>query len=432
MSAPGNRNKRYLTIGVSLLALFGGAAYIGINAHKGLPGAQRTIVSATFTDTGGLRPGDDVRIARVRAGQVEAVALRDGKPIVTLALDGERAIYRDANASIESRSGLGQKIVNIDPGTPPAGALGKDNVIPESQTQGAQNLADLLAVFDEPTRDSLATTLQQTGSGMGGHGPDLQALVRTAPTTLPNLATVSHALTADGGRDLTELLRVADRLTSRFQQRQDQLAALTGELGTTIGAIGTDNGTPLRDTLDRAPDTLRVARTALADLRRPLTDLNKAMIDLRPGAGGLGDATPDLRGVLREAVPPLDQIPPVSRQAEPALKDLTNTLSDARPFAPRAARAVSSASPLLSTLAPYAPEIGLFFDNWASALSIGQAGKGDPNNRHLRVLLMPHTESVDGQPGLRDPFVARNPYPAPGEAEADSTGSLPSPTGGHR
>lgn len=422
--------KRALAVGLAVLAFFGIALYSAVNAHKGLPGSDRTLVTAMFSDTGGLRAGDDVRIARVRVGRVDAIQLVDGQPVVTLGLEGDRSVYRNATASVDSRSGLGQRIVNLDPGTPDAGELASGDVIPVSQTTPAENLSTLIEVFDEPTRQSLASTLRETGNGLAGHGRDLQDLLTTAPDLLPDLETVARVLSEEEGTDLVALMETADRLSDRFEGRQDRIAALNGHLATTLRAFDADGGEPLAQTLDRAPDTLRESRAALAALRQPLTDLDAAMLDLEPGAEGLGDATPDLRGVFREAVAPLDDTPAVAEQAGPAIEALTTTMTDARPFVPRAAEALGHANPFLTTLAPYAPEIDLFFDNWASALSRGEDGLGDPDNRHLRVTLIPHTQSVSGQGGVRDPFVARNPYPAPGEAGEDSTGSLPVPSNG--
>ncbi|TCK26281.1 MlaD family protein [Pseudonocardia endophytica] len=433
MGGPKSTKGRSLLIGTVALACFAVAVYVGVNAHKGLPGAQLTTFSAAFEETGGLRAGDDARIARVRAGRVDNVEIKDGTAVATIALDGDRPIYRNATASVDSRSGLGQKIVNIDPGTPDAGELPEGSVLPQEQTTGSENLSELLAVFDDPTRAALTSTVTQTGQGVGGHGRDVQDVVRNAPQILPDLGTVSRALTDKDGQDLTRLLQAANSLSGRFAGRQDQIAALTGDLGTTLRSVSTDNSVPLRDTLDKAPDTLAAAREAMAALQPPLSDVDSATAKLQPGARGLGDATPDLRGVLREAVPPLDGVPNVSDQAQPALGELTRTMTDARPFAPRAANALADANPVLTTLSPYAPEVMLFFENFADAMSNGQAGKGDPNNRHLRVTLMLHTQSVDGQLGIRDPFVARNPYPAPGAAGQDSTGSLPLPSvGGNR
>ena len=295
MAGPKSKNGKALVVGVVMLAVFGCAVYVGINAHKGLPFQQNTLVKAAFDDTGGLLPGDDVRIARARVGRVDDVQTKDGQAIVTLALDGQRDVYKDATATIDSRSGLGQKIVNIDPGTESAGELDDSDVLSQRQTTSAENLSDLLAVFDEPTRAALTETLRETGQGIGGHGQDLQDVVREAPQMLPDLGTVSRALSVNDGEDLGALLEAANRLTDRFEGRQDQLAALTGELGTTLQAIAADDSTPLRDTLDKAPDTLTAARQALGDVQQPLTDLDGATLQLQPGAQGLGDATPDLR-----------------------------------------------------------------------------------------------------------------------------------------
>lgn len=416
-------NTRNVVTGLVILVAFAIAVYIGINAQKGLPGASETLVSAAFTDDGGIRPGDDVRIARNRVGQVKSVSLENGLAVTVLSLQGQYSVYKDASAVLDSRSALGQKIVDLNPGTPRSGPLGDATIAP-ARTQPAQNLSDLFSVFDQPTRTALSSTLQQTGNGLVGHQGDLSDLLKTAPQLLPDLGTVSRDLDADHGADLTAMLRAGDSLASRFQGRTQQIADLEADMSTTLRSLDTDQGDSVRRTLDKAPATLQAAQTALADVQPPLADLASATGKLRPGAQGLGDATPDLRGTLREAVSPLNKLPDVSDDAKPAVSGLTDAMKAAQPLAPRAAEALRHADPFLTTFSPYSSDIGLFFENFAAALANGPRGKGDPDQRWLRVTLIPGLESVDGQPGLpRDPFVNREPYPAPGQAAKDSTGS---------
>lgn len=415
-----SRTFRSFVTGLVVLAAFGFALELALTADQGLPGAEHTMVTAEVGDVGALRPGDDVRIASIRVGQVKEVQLVNGIPRVTLQLDGTREIYHDAAAetksvSVAERSALGQKYVALDPGTPAAGALGPDDVIQVRRTEGAQQLSDLLAVLDEPTRQALGSTVREVGGGVAGHAPDLQDALRAAPSMLPDLATVSKALSSNDGADLTALLTSAERLSGRFDGRQEQLSQLLGQLDTTMRAVGVDEGKPLDEVLRRGPATLQAARSGLRSLQGPLKDVHSAMTKLEPGAQALGQATPDLRGVLREAVPPLAKVPPVGKQAEPALGDLTRTMADARPLAPRLTRALHSSDDFLRVLAPYAPEVSSWFTNWTAALS-----HGDANGHFLRLYLLFSEESVVGQAGLKDPLVARNPYPAPGEAANDA------------
>ncbi|WP_435581933.1 MlaD family protein [Amycolatopsis thermoflava] len=415
-----SRKFRSMSTGAVVLVVFALALQLALTADQGLPGATYTLVDADVSDVGALRPGDDVRVASVRVGRVKDVRLVGGVPRVTLQLDGTREIYRDAAAeaktvTVASRSALGQKYIALNPGTPEAGQLGPSDVIPPKRTAGSQELSDLLDVLDAPTREALGSTVREVGGGAGGHAADLRDALEAAPRMLPDLATVSKALSANDGAELTALLTTADRLSARFTGRQEQLAELLGRLDTTMRAVAVDEGTPLGEVLQRAPGTLQAARSGLQSLQAPLEDLHAGMSQLAPGARALGQATPDLRGVLREAVPPLGKVPGVGRQAEPALTDLTKTVGDARPLAPRLTQTFGSADQFLRVLAPYAPEVSGWFTNWAAALS-----HGDANGHFLRLYLLFSEESVLGQGGLRDPLVARNPYPAPGEAAQDA------------
>ena len=409
-------------LGVLVLAVLAGATALAATADQGFPLAGRTVVTAAFDEVGSLRAGDDVRIASARVGTVRAVDLRHdqrgGQAIAVLELDGDRAVYRDATvttASVGARSALGQKFVDLNPGTPGAGRLGADDVVAARDTRGAQEIGDLIAVFDPPTRDAMGATLREVGGGLAGRQDDLHDLLAHAPAGLPALGTVSRALAANDGRDLTAVLRAADQLAGRFAGREQRIADLTGELDATLAAFAVDRAGPLTDTLNTAPEALRQVRGALDALTPPLADTEVAMAELHTGARALGDSVPDVRGVLREGVSPLRRVPGVSDSAEPAVHDLTRVASDLRPLAPRVSRLLGDTSPLLGGLEPYAPEISAFFTNMTSALS-----GGDAAGHWLRVVPLFDSQSVDGPIPVPDPTVARNAYPAPGQAERDA------------
>ncbi|MCF7550728.1 MlaD family protein [Pseudonocardia sp. WMMC193] len=404
-------------IGLIVLVLFVVSVLFAFRAQYGLPGAPTTMVKAAFGEVGSLRVGDDVRVASSRVGSVDSVDYVDGRAVVSLKLDGERPIYKDSSASTASvgaRSALGQKFVDLDPGTASAGALDAGGVIPERVNRGAQEVSDLFNVFDESTRTALGSTLRETGGGLAGHSQDLNDALNAAPTMLPDLGAVSTALTTDGGRDLTALLRSADALAGRFEGRQEEIATLMTNLSSTLDGVAVDGAKPFDETLQKAPDTLREAQTALDDLTPVLADTRSAVTVVRPGAEALGQATPDVRGVLREAVTPLDKVPGVADQAEPAVEELTGLMTDARPLTPRLVQTLRDAAPMLADVAPFSPEISHFFTNATSAL-----GDGDAAGHWLRFFPIVAPETVSGILPVPDPTVARNGDPAPGELEQD-------------
>jgi phospholipid/cholesterol/gamma-HCH transport system substrate-binding protein len=412
--ARGLRRFRQVIIGVIVLVIFCLGFDLAINAQQGRPGAKYTVIKAAFTTVGALQTGDDVRIATARIGRVDAVNFVNGTAEVTMRIEGRRNIYNDATASINERSGLGQKFVEVDPGTPAAGPLGPQAVIAVKTTVGAEELDNLLAVFDPATRQATGSFLREVGGGAAGHSQEMNDFLRTAHETFPGVGQVSTALSTNGGRDLVATLNSLDQLSQRFAGRQNEIAELVGQLGTTMDAVAADSARPLGQVLQDSPTTLRSLREAAQSLRGPLNDTAVAMTTLRTGARDLGAATPDIRGVLREARQPLGKAPSVDEQAEPSVDDLSNLFSDARPLAPRAGRALDSSDKFVGGLGPYAPEIAGFFTTWANALS-----HGDQNGHWLRLLLNFSEESAIGQGGVKDPVVRRDPYPAPGQAVRD-------------
>ncbi len=396
------RNKPFV-VGLALLALFGGAVLFGLNSTHGMPLADRKEVRVAFDNLSGLNVGDDVRIASTRVGYVDAIELDHGGAVAVLKLDDpDTELYENARAArVSDRSGLGQKFVNLDPGDPSTGALSDGGTIPVEQTVRSEDVNELLDVFDPRTREQASVALRNLGGGMTGHGEDLHALAEQAPELLTNTGALSEALAADSGAPLVGMLTSADRLSARMAERSDELAALTDQLATTVDAFGVDSGERLRGSLALAPSTLDTARTALESLDRPLLDTAQAMRRLRPGGTALGRATPDVRGLLREAVAPLDKVPGVSKDAVPGVTSLTTLVDDARPLSQQLRQTGESAAPFASVFGAYAADISAYYRGAADTLS-----HGDSAGNWLRILLVPGTESVAGSPIpiRRDPY----------------------------
>jgi phospholipid/cholesterol/gamma-HCH transport system substrate-binding protein len=417
-----------LLLGAAVLTLLVGSAVFTYFADQGLPGGEQTVVNAEFSDVGSLRAGDDVRIASARVGIVREVAYRDGRATAVLEIDGNHPVYRDATvttAAVGARSALGQKIVDLDPGSPGTGLIGPGDVIAQRATRGAEEITDLFALFDQPTLDGMGITLREVGGGLAGRGDALSDLLNTAPATLPALGDVSRTLAADDGRDLTALLANSRSLATRFTGREQQITDLLTEMETTLAAFGVDGTAPLRATLETGPEALRDLRGGLQALDQPLDDTASAMTEFRPAATSLAEATPDVRGLLREGVDPLRDLPEFMDSAEPAVEDLTDTSHTLRPLAPRLARTLDLAEDPLGYLAPYAPEVAQFFTGMSGALS-----DGDAAGHWMRVIPILTGESFDGAGiPVPDPTIARNAYPEPGEAETDVK---PTPLSGSR
>lgn len=423
MASPDVRTRRRtLLVGSLVAAVIGGVLYISATAHTGLPWSTTTTVRAAFDNTASLKVGDQVRQYSARIGKVSAIDFADGRAVVTMQLDGDREVYRDARATILDFSALAQKFVELDPGTEASGELG-DGVVEVDRTVGSDDLYKVLDVFDEPTREAAASTLREVGGGAAGHGKDLHDWTGAASGVLDDVATVSDAL-VDPAADLPALLRNTDRLATRFVDRRGDVEAVVRDFATTAEAVTVDDATPLKDTLRTLPGTLEQANGAFAALDRPLADTRTAFADLQPGLAGLGQATPDLRGVLREAPRPLDKVPGVADQAEPVLPQLTEAVADARPFAPHLVGVVDDLQQPLEVLEPYSKELGYLIVRLHSFVSESVA----PGIHYARVNANVGVPTLTSGPLKDSVFFPHNPYPAPGEATFDRAGS----SGGNR
>lgn len=420
------RARRAKVYGAFVITFFVALLVLALSATHGLPFAKRTTVKAAFVDVGSLIPGDDVRIANVRVGYVDKVDLAESKnpvngaskePVLTLKLDNERPVYKNAQAitaTVGARSALGQKFVELNPGDPSAGPLPPDFVIPATTTIGPQEIGDLLAVLDLPTRQSIGSFFRNFGGGLVGRGGDFQDGLGALPDILPDLGTVSTSLATDKGRDFSSLLHSANDLSTAFTGRQEQIGQLLGKLDATFAALNADNGGALADTLKTAPAALRDTRGALQHLDGPLNDTKVAMTEFRPGAADLGKATPQTRGFLRDSPKPLDKVPGFSDSAVPAVKDLTPTFDDLRPLSDQLTRTFDGGGAIAQQVAPYSPELVNFFANGKDALK-----NGNDNYHWLRITPLVDLSSLSSSFPAREPLNTRDPYPAPGQAAGE-------------
>jgi phospholipid/cholesterol/gamma-HCH transport system substrate-binding protein len=399
----------------SLVGLYGFALTAQNGVPEYVPGVNRSQVAAAFDNVGALRAGDDVRVADVRAGFVQNIDLEGGAPVVHMKLNGGRDVYRDATAIIRSRSGLGQKYVDIDPGTEASGDLADGQVIPSDHTDDATDLDDALSGLGPKTREGLQTTLRQVGGGLAGRGADLNDAVDAAPELLGDLGTISGALAKDDGADTARLLAAANTLAVNLADRQAVLGDLVRQSATTLDAVTTDHGVPLDKTIERAPAALRALHHEMDALQGPLAETRSAAVALRPGAEALGAATPDLRGFLREAVPPLRDVPAMARSARPAVTSLTPALHEARPVVAQLGSALERAMNPLAYLSRYRDDVLSFFVRAESALHLH-----DQNGGWLRISLLVSPEQVGGLP-VTNPLSKREAYPAPGTADNHRT-----------
>ncbi len=151
------RNRVVIAI-VGLITM--GVVFYGVLNMSSLPivGAGKTY-SAVFTEAGGLRPGDEVRVAGVRVGEVTDVQL-DGKQVV-VSFQAKGVHLKDATtAAIKVKTMLGQKFVSLDP----LGSGSLHGSIPLDRTTTPYDVnaavSDMSTTFNEIDTDQMEASFE--------------------------------------------------------------------------------------------------------------------------------------------------------------------------------------------------------------------------------------------------------------------------------
>ncbi len=248
----------------------------------------KTAYKAVFGDVTGLLPGNEIRIAGVRVGQVDDISLNERQlAVVEFTLDDERKIPESTIARLRYRNIVGERYVALTEGPGSPEPLRAGATLPLAQTRNALDLTVLFNGFrplfqalDPQTTNQAAFELVQTLQGEGGTLESLMARTASLTNTIADRDEVI-------GRVLVNLESVLETVDERGSELSDliiQLRRLAAGFAEDRKAIG--------GSLDGISDLTTATAGLLNDVREPLTqdvtqlrrlattlDQNKAVID---------------------------------------------------------------------------------------------------------------------------------------------------------
>jgi phospholipid/cholesterol/gamma-HCH transport system substrate-binding protein len=278
----------------SILSLFL-AATIGNITFGG-----KTKYAAMFSDVTGLLPGNDVRIAGVRVGQVDSISLADRRLAkVTFSLDSSRKIPQSTILRIRYRNLVGERYIAVTEGPGSADPLQPGRTIPLSQTRNALDLTVLFNGFrplfqalDPQATNQVAFELIQTLQGEGG---SLQSLMQRTASLTTTLADRDKVI----GRVIDNLSTVLDTLG-----QGDQLSQLILQLRRLAGGFAQDR-TEIGQSIAGINDLTTATTGLLQDVRGPL---RQDIAQLGTLAGTLDANKATVNGVLQRLPSKLDRV----------------------------------------------------------------------------------------------------------------------------
>lgn len=244
-----------------------------------------TQYTAYFTESASLKADDDVRIAGVKAGKVQEVAVDSAKGLVKATFTiKEGWVGDESTIDIKLKTLLGAKYLSINSaGTK---AQNPDKTIPSKRTTSPFDvypaftaLTRTVNKINTPNLQKSFKTLADTFSGTPKSvRPVVNGLSRLSTTiasrdiALQNLLRQANKVTgvvAGQDQNLTRLLRNGNLLLNELNARRDAIHSLlinTVVLSTQLRGLVADNQKtigPLLDNLDRLLGTLRQNQDSL-------------------------------------------------------------------------------------------------------------------------------------------------------------------------
>lgn len=249
---------------------------------------------ALFQDTGGLKSGDEVRMAGVRIGDVQAVELDEGQVKVTFRVKTDEEFGTATEANIRVKTLLGSMYLALDPAGD--GQLSAGSTIPQDRTAEPYDVVDAFSGLAETIGDSdddpTAIDTEQLTTSLGV----LADLTRNTPEefrgALDGLSRLSANL-ADRDGQINSLLGNLKRVSTVLDARDEDIVRLMDDADTLFEALlqrREQLHQLLLSTQELSTELTRLIRDSRADLKPALTQLDSVLDVINKNEDNLDNA----------------------------------------------------------------------------------------------------------------------------------------------
>jgi len=299
------RERNPVVVGAVGLAVIAAMLLLAFNIDA-LPLLAGQSHSAALSEAGGLKAGDDVRIAGVKVGKVTAVDLEGSHVRVDFRVGRSTELGSQTSATVRIKTILGQKFLALEP----AGKGDLSQEIPLSRTTPAYDVVEAFSDLATTTEDidtgQLATALDTVANTFRDSPEEVRAAV-------DGLGRLSRTV-ASRDAQLRELLQHANGVTGVLADRNKELVSLL-----------TDGDLLLQELRKRRADihTLLVSTVTLSQQLTGLVRENRAAI---------GPALANLKNVLATLEANQANLDRSIRLVAPFVRVFANTTGNGRWF----------------------------------------------------------------------------------------------------
>jgi phospholipid/cholesterol/gamma-HCH transport system substrate-binding protein len=223
---------------------------------------------ASFSEAGGLKANDEVRVAGVRVGKVQSVDLAGDHVRVEFNVENGVDFGNATGAAIKVKTLLGAMYLALEPAG--EGQLEEEAVIPVARTTSPYDVVDAFSGLADTSEridtDQLATSLDTLSSLMANTPEEFQSALRGMSALSQNIAArdaqlnellgnmqkVSRVL-ADRNGDLVRLMEDGDKLFRALVARREavhNLLVATSQLSRELTLLVKQTRADLKPALD--------------------------------------------------------------------------------------------------------------------------------------------------------------------------------------
>jgi phospholipid/cholesterol/gamma-HCH transport system substrate-binding protein len=278
------RDRNPVIIGAVSLSVIAVLVFLAFNAQSLPLIGGGTVYRAQFSEAAGLQPDDPVRVAGVKVGKVESLALEHGAVTVEFRVS-DAFVGDQSEAAIKIETVLGAKYLALVPRG--STALDPKKPIPVDRTASPYDVveafADLSTTVEQTDTTQLADSFEVLSQTFA-NTPDevrtsLQGLARLSDTISSRDAQLGQLLSAtrqvsqvlaDRNGEFTQLIVDSNTLLTEVQRRReliDSILKSTQQLSKQLSGLVADNRqslTPALQQLSTVTDILSRNRAALA------------------------------------------------------------------------------------------------------------------------------------------------------------------------
>ena len=321
-------------------------------------------VRAIFENAGFVIPGEDVKVAGVKVGTIDAIDVTDDfKAAVVLDITdlGYQDFRDDAKCIVRPQSLIGERFVECEltqarsagEEPPPKLEQIKDGpgegqyLLPVENTAKSVDLDLLNNIMQRPVRERLSIILSDLGIGVAGRGKDLKEVIHRADPALKEIDKVLRILA--GQNDVLERLAVdSDTILAPLARERRHVSGAI-ENSSEVAQATAERRADLEADIERLPAFLR-------ELTPTMVRLGALSDEMTPVLTDLGEVAPDINRMILElgpfssaAVPAFESLgeaadrgTPAVIAARPVITDLRRLANAARPVGLDARRLLES------------------------------------------------------------------------------------------